>query len=67
MVRIAVVILVLGSLVGCSGSDVDRCVDAHMRAFDEKNPSGVTVLGKTRAQHEAAVTDRCLYLSKGRR
>jgi hypothetical protein len=61
--------LLLFGLVGaCSKDPVDRCIDARVKAFDEKYPDGVsTKTGKTRAEVERDASLLCLYAANGSR
>jgi hypothetical protein len=53
------------ALFGCTKDPIERCVDAEMNAWDERNPDGVgRITGKSRAEAEAAYNRRCLFLSK---
>jgi len=62
-----VALALLGLPCACSQDPVDRCIDARLKAFDEKNPDGVSKTGKTRAEVERDASLTCLYAANGGR
>ena len=54
------------ALGGCAKSDMERCVDARVAAFDENHPDGVTKAGKTRIEFRADTEAFCLAVASGR-
>lgn len=63
LATIATALALAAGLAACSKNPVDRCIDARVAAFDEKNPSGVSRSGKTRAEVERDASLACLYVS----
>lgn len=62
-----IAILLATPLSACTKSDVERCVDARMAAFDENNPDGVSnVTGQSRKEARAQSELLCLRAATDR-